>query len=102
MAGFQAPEYRGAATAPEGYQPPETIERLAEICCPTLVVTGEHDLPDFQYIAEILAAGIPGARRVVMPGCGHIPPMEEPEAFNRLLLSFLGEHGAEGSGGRVA
>ena len=33
---------------------------------------------------------VPNARQAVMPDCWHLPPMEHPEAFNELLLSFLG------------
>lgn len=68
-----------------------TIEQLAEIRAPTLALVGEHDLPDFRAIAEILARDIPGARLEVMPGVGHLPPMEAPEVTARLVLAFLDE-----------
>ncbi len=41
---------------------------------------------------EELAAGIPGARLVVIPCSGHATPTDQPVAFNRLVLEFLGEH----------
>src|SRR5439155_21655327 len=47
---------------------PPAIERLGSIRAPTLVVVGEHDLQDFHDIADVLARGIPGARKVVMEG----------------------------------
>lgn len=71
--------------------PPEP-ERLGEIASPTLVIVGELDLPDFQEIADLLAQRIPGARKAVMAGAGHIAPMEQPEQFLSLLLPFLDEH----------
>lgn len=68
---------------------PAARMRLAEIRVPTLVIVGKRDLPDFQAIAEILAAGIPGAEKVEMPGVGHMSNMEDPAAFNKVLLGFL-------------
>ncbi|HEY8348096.1 MAG TPA: alpha/beta fold hydrolase [Symbiobacteriaceae bacterium] len=64
-------------------------QRLGEITAPTLVVVGEKDLPDFHAIAGALATGIPGARKAVVPGAGHMVPVEQPEALASVLLSFL-------------
>ena len=93
--GFQAPEYvrrEGESAEPEAAPAPQIIDRLGEITARTLVVVGENDIDDFRLIAEILAATIPGARQVVLPGCGHMVPMEDPDAFNSLLLDFLSGH----------
>jgi 3-oxoadipate enol-lactonase len=68
---------------------PPAIHRLGEIQVPTLIVTGERDVPDIQDIADLLERGVPGATRVRIPGVGHLPNLEAPEAFNRALLSFL-------------
>jgi len=65
--------------------------RLSEIRVPTLVVVGEADTP-FLRPARVLAEGIPNAQLVVIPGCGHSPHLEEPEAFNRALRDFLARH----------
>jgi 3-oxoadipate enol-lactonase len=64
------------------------MERLAEVLVPTLVVVGERDLPDFQAIANELLA-IPLARKVTVPGAGHMVPMEAPGEFNALVTGFL-------------
>lgn len=68
---------------------PADAERLGEIKAPTLVLVGEQDLPDFRGIAAKLAAEIPGACQAVMPGAGHLLPVEQPEAFTAALLAFL-------------
>ena len=70
--------------------PPErqAVDRLAELRAPTLVLVGELDIPDFQIIAEILAGNI-AARLQVIADSGHIPPLEQPQAFNQALLGFL-------------
>jgi pimeloyl-ACP methyl ester carboxylesterase len=58
---------------------------------PTLVLVGELDIPDFQLIAEVLAGNIADARLQVIADSGHVPPLEQPQAFNRALLGFLEE-----------
>jgi 3-oxoadipate enol-lactonase len=63
--------------------------RLRDISAPALIVVGEQDLPDFQRIADLLLANIPEARKVVLPGAGHLSPLEAPEAFNALVLKYL-------------
>ena len=68
---------------------PPAAERLRDLAMPLLVIVGERDLPDFQRMAEMLATEAPLARRVVIPGAGHMASMEDPAAFNRLLLDFL-------------
>jgi pimeloyl-ACP methyl ester carboxylesterase len=68
---------------------PMAIHRLAEIHAPTLIVAGDLDQPDILESANILEAGIPGARKVVLHGTAHMPSMERPEEFNRIVLEFL-------------
>jgi pimeloyl-ACP methyl ester carboxylesterase len=70
--------------------PPATA-RLDEIRVPTLVVYGDADTPDIVAISERLAAGIPGARKVVYADVAHMLPMERPAEFTRLVLDFLAE-----------
>ena len=56
----------------------ELAPRLSEIAAPTLAVTGELDpgsTPDMSYR---LAAAIPGARALVIPGTRHLLPLERP------------------------
>jgi pimeloyl-ACP methyl ester carboxylesterase len=36
-----------------------------------------------------MAGAIPGARKALIPGAAHLPNMEEPAAFNRIVRSFL-------------
>ena len=62
---------------------------LAGIRAQTLVVVGEADQLTPLDRAEEIAAGIAGARLVVMAGCGHLPPMEQPDAVNALLRDWL-------------
>jgi 3-oxoadipate enol-lactonase len=75
----------GLAQSPE----PPTIERLGQIKFPTLVIVGSLDSKNLLNIAETLTRGIPGARKLVIPGASHHPPVETPQEFNRALLDFL-------------
>jgi pimeloyl-ACP methyl ester carboxylesterase len=73
---------------PQSLEPP-AISRLGEIQVPTLVLVGEYDVPDKLASANLLARGISGAQKVVIPGAAHLPSMEQPEQFNQLVLAFL-------------
>jgi 3-oxoadipate enol-lactonase len=68
---------------------PAALPRLGEIAVPTLIIVGEHDIPDVHAHAGALEAGIRGARRIVLAGSGHLPQLETPDAFNELLRAFL-------------
>ena len=83
-------------TLPESHpQPlePPAISRLGEIRVPTLIIVGDGDQPEILAIADLLCEGIPGARRAVIPGVAHLPNLERPAEFNRLVLDFLGTQG---------
>ena len=69
---------------------PPAVGRPGEIRAPTLVVVGEHDIPDMQRAADLLTQGIAGARKVVIAGAGHTVNMERPAEFNRVVEEFLG------------
>lgn len=68
---------------------PPAVERLGTLDMPTLVIVGERDLFDFRRAADIIEERIPGAKKVVMPGVGHMSNMEDPERFNEVVLGFL-------------
>jgi len=72
---------------------PPASERLADVQAPTLVVTGEEDVRDIHEIADKLVAGIPGAEHATIAGAGHLPSLERPDEFDRVVLGFLGKHG---------
>ncbi|MBK8065390.1 MAG: alpha/beta fold hydrolase [Betaproteobacteria bacterium] len=62
---------------------------LAAIACPTLVLCGEQDMLTPLDRHQELATGIPGARLVVVPACGHLATLERPQEVNRALLAWL-------------
>jgi 3-oxoadipate enol-lactonase/4-carboxymuconolactone decarboxylase len=66
-----------------------TVERLAAIGVPTLIVQGRHDRVRTPEAGAAVRDRIPGARLLVLEQSGHTPQIEEPEAFHRLALPFL-------------
>ena len=68
---------------------PPRAERWGEITAPTLVMVGEHDLPDCRQSAEVLAGALSHHGAIVVPGAAHLPSLERPEEFNRALVGFL-------------
>jgi 3-oxoadipate enol-lactonase len=64
-------------------------DRLPEIKAPTLVLTGDADVLIPPGNSEILAERIPNARLIVIPGGGHQILVEEADACNEAILTFL-------------
>ncbi|HEY7339982.1 MAG TPA: alpha/beta hydrolase [Ktedonobacterales bacterium] len=70
---------------------PPAISRLADVRIPTLIMAGALDYPTTLHAADILAEHIPGARKHLFAHSAHLPNMEEPEEFTRVVLDFLAE-----------
>lgn len=66
-----------------------TLGRLEALDVPTLIIVGERDIPDVHAHAGAIDSRLPDVRRVVLPGAGHLVPLERPAAFDRLVLEFL-------------
>jgi alpha-beta hydrolase superfamily lysophospholipase len=62
---------------------------LPRIEVPTLLLCGELDQRSPLQLAAELAARIPAAELVVIPGVGHISNAEAPETFNACVREFL-------------
>ncbi len=71
---------------------PALLARLPAVSVPTLVVWGEADrIGDLDY-GRAYAAAIPGARFEVLPGAGHLPQLETPDALLALVRGFAEKH----------
>jgi pimeloyl-ACP methyl ester carboxylesterase len=62
---------------------------LAWIKCPTLVLTGDEDNTIPNSLSVEMADGIPGAKLVILPRCGHLPQPEQPQATADALVEWL-------------
>ncbi|ENO88503.1 alpha/beta fold hydrolase [Thauera linaloolentis] len=65
------------------------IDVLSEIRCPTLIVAADGDLLRSIEEAKELVAGIPDAELAVIPGSGHMIPLEAPRALAETLSGWL-------------
>lgn len=69
---------------------PDARLHLAQIRCPTLLVSGQSDGLTPPDCAREIAALVPGAALHLLPRCGHMLTMEQPDAVNALLRGWLG------------
>src|SRR5437016_4212080 len=108
------PSMRGTKSDPEGLAhaerimsaiPPETYrkavqmlttfdrkDQLEKIVVPTLLVAGSDDRIAPYSVMQSMARRIPHAEFVLLEGCGHLGPMDQPQAFNGALEKFLQHH----------
>jgi pimeloyl-ACP methyl ester carboxylesterase len=68
---------------------PDSRPGLAAIKCPTLVLVGDADEATPPDLSHEMAAGIPGAKLVVVAGCGHLSTLERPDAVNKSLVEWM-------------
>lgn len=68
---------------------PDSREDLAEISCPTLVLTGRQDALCSLEMHEEIASAIPDATLVVVEECGHLSSLEQPQAVTAVLRYWL-------------
>ena len=105
------PSMRGSKSQPEGVAhaervmaaiPPATYRKavqllttfdrraqLSAIAVPALLVAGSEDRVAPANVMQRMAQKIPGAEFVLLEGCGHLGPMDQPEPFNEALRGFL-------------
>ena len=83
---FSGVQFYDRAAPREG---PAIAERLPAIHAPALVLVGELDMEDFHSYARAYAERLPDARLQVIPGAGHMANMDQPEAINAAMLTFL-------------
>lgn len=76
------------ATPADELDPP-AAGRLEEITAPTLVVVGDEDVPPVFDAVELLMESLPHARKAVIHDAAHLPNLEHPDEFNRIVLDFL-------------
>lgn len=70
---------------------PDYRPLLDSIVVPTLIVVGENDEITPPYESEEIHRGIPHSQLVVLPECGHLPPLEHPQLTTQLLSRWLAD-----------
>lgn len=84
------------STPPQGYigccyaiPKINVTDRLREVRCPALLIVGEDDPGTPVAMSRAIHAALPSAELAILPSASHLSNLEQPEEFNRLLLSFL-------------
>jgi len=67
------------------------VERLGELRLPLLVIVGAQDIPYIQAAADFMLEKIPSARKATIQDAAHLPNMDHPEEFQRIVDAFLEE-----------
>jgi len=70
---------------------PDSRDVARSLSVPALVVAGEDDETVDAELTDELARLIPGAQHIVIPGAGHMPMVEQPEALTDILRQFLAQ-----------
>ena len=81
-----AATWRRALGAMQGF---DRRAALGHIAAPSLLVAGEHDRVTPPDTLASMAQAIPGAQLLSLPGAGHLPHLEQPDAFDEALINFL-------------
>jgi pimeloyl-ACP methyl ester carboxylesterase len=68
---------------------PDSTESLAKVSVPSLVIVGRDDTLTPPAESQRISSAIPGARLVEIPDAGHLPNLEQPDAFNSAVRTFL-------------
>ena len=89
MAGVPPETYRKAVHLLTTF---DRRKELADIKVPTLLVAGSDDKTAPPAVMERMGQKIPGAEYVLLEGCGHLGPLDQPDAFNAALEGFLVRH----------
>ena len=66
---------------------------IGSVPVPTLAVVGDGDLSTPPDLVREMAQRIPGAGFALIEGCGHIPPVEQPDRLLTLVTEHLEKHG---------
>lgn len=68
---------------------PDSRSGLGAIECPTLVMVGDGDALTPPELSEEIAAGIRNAHLFIVPNCGHLSTLEQPDAVTQRLVSWF-------------
>jgi pimeloyl-ACP methyl ester carboxylesterase len=87
LMGIDPRAFRAACTA---LVDADLVPLLPKLAMPALIVCGELDQATPPALNRLIADKAPGARYVELKGCGHCPPLEQPEKFLAAIKDFVG------------
>jgi pimeloyl-ACP methyl ester carboxylesterase len=92
----------GPAAALRGRAERPDYERLLrDLRPPALVIAGDHDAYSTQEVTEQLVAALPEPEVSILPGVGHFPNLEAPEAFDAAVRAFARRVSGSGAEARA-
>ncbi len=68
---------------------PPAASRLGQLDVPVLTIVGALDHPELSRAADVMVEQLPHTQKHVIDGAAHVPNMEDPTEFNRVVLDFL-------------
>ena len=71
-------------------QETDLVPLLHHLKVPTLVVCGEFDQATPPVLNKQIVEKVAGAKYIELPGCGHCPPLEQPQQFLGAIKEFVG------------
>nr|WP_044200395.1 alpha/beta hydrolase [Oscillochloris trichoides] len=86
---FANADGRAALTTYAAHADPTLIASLEAIRAPTLLISGKADRIARPNQAAAILERIPGAQLALLESCGHLPPIEFPDAYHTILNDFL-------------
>lgn len=79
-------DLQGPTTDTGGGVAPEPLEELR---VRALVINGQHDLESRKQAGRMLAQALPRCEHGFIPDAGHLPNLDNPQAYNTVLRTFL-------------
>ncbi len=70
---------------------PPAVDRLQELAMPLLIIIGDNDVKEFQMISNFIAKSVKKVKKFVISEAAHLPNMEKPDKFNRIVIDFLSD-----------
>jgi pimeloyl-ACP methyl ester carboxylesterase len=70
-------------------EPRMTLDQLAAIRCPTLILHAENEGSYDLRNSKAMARTIPNSKLMIVPDTSHTSPQEQPEFVNRVIVEFL-------------
>jgi 3-oxoadipate enol-lactonase len=81
---------KGFAAACKILQETDLTPLLHHLRVPTLVVCGALDQATPPALNKAIVEKVASSRYIELPGCGHCPPLEQPDAFLKAIKEFVG------------
>ncbi len=66
-------------------------ERLEEIGIPLLIIVGSQDIPYMHAAADYMMKNVDSAQKIIIENAAHLPNMDHPEQFHRIVSQFLAD-----------